>query len=140
MGLLDSILGAAAGQLGGQAAGANPILKLALQLIQNQQGGVQGLINQFTQAGLGQQAQSWVGTGANMSLSPDDLLRTLGGGGGGGGLQQMASQLGLNQNEAAGGLAQLLPELINQLTPNGKIENDVLEQGLSAIRGKFLNS
>ena len=130
MGLLDQVIGAL-GQSGG--SGQNPLLTLAMQLINNQPGGLQGLIERFMQAGLGQQAQSWVSTGQNLPISAEDLLKVLGGGQ----FQQLTQQAGLSNADAAGGLADLLPQVVDQLTPNGAVQNDVVEQGLSALRGKL---
>ena len=81
MGLLDQIAGALGGQVGG-GSGQNPMIQLVMQLLQNHPGGLQGLIEQFTRAGLGQQAASWVSTGQNLPISPEDLMKVFGGGGG----------------------------------------------------------
>jgi uncharacterized protein YidB (DUF937 family) len=135
MGLLDQVVGAVAGQLGASKADGNPLLQMVMQLIQNQPGGLQGLVEQFTRAGLGAQAQSWVGTGANQPVSPDDLLSALGGEGGQ--LGQLVSQLGLDRNEALGGLAQMLPQVVDKLTPNGRIETGGLEKGLGGLLDQF---
>ena len=137
MGLLDQVIGAVAGQIGNaQGGGAgNPLLQMVMQLIQNQPGGLQGLIEQFTRAGLGQQAQSWVSTGANLPVSAEDLMKVFGGSGGQ--LGQMMSQMGLDQNQAMGGLADMLPQVVDKLTPNGQIESGGLEQGLSALLNQF---
>lgn len=135
MGLLDQVLGTVAGQLGGNSAGGNPVMQLVLQLVRNHPGGLQGLVQQLTQGGLGQQAQSWVGTGENLPVAPDDLMQALGGGGGP--LGQILAQLGIDSRQAAGGLAQALPDVVNQLTPNGHIEADSVEQGLSSLLDRF---
>jgi uncharacterized protein YidB (DUF937 family) len=131
MGLLDQVLGALGQQAGG--SGQNQMLDLVMQLINSQPGGLQGLIERFAQGGLGQQAQSWVSTGQNLPISPEQLLKVLGGGP----LSQLTQQAGLSDADAAGGLADLLPRVVDQLTPNGAIQNDVVEQGLSALRGKL---
>lgn len=139
MGLLDQVIGAVAGQMGnaqGGGAAGNPLLQMVMQLIQNQPGGLQGLIEQFTRAGLGQQAQSWVSTGANLPVSAEDLMKVFGGNGGQ--LGQMMSQLGMDQNQAMGGLADMLPQVVDKLTPNGQVESGAgLEQGLSALLNQF---
>ncbi len=133
MGLLDQILSGALGQQqsGGQG---NATLQLVMQLVNNYPGGLQGLIQALTQSGLGQQAQSWVSTGTNLPISPDQIAAALGGGQ----LHGLARQLGMTQDQAAGGLADLLPHVVDQLTPNGAVQDDLVEQGLSLLRGKLM--
>ncbi|MBM3394364.1 MAG: DUF937 domain-containing protein [Betaproteobacteria bacterium] len=122
-------------QMGGGAAGQNPLLQVVMSLINNNQGGLQGLIEQSSKAGLGQQAQSWVSTGQNMPISAEQIMQVLGGQGGQ--LSQLTQQFGLSNEQAAGGLADLLPSVVDHLTPNGAIQNDVLSQGLEMLRGKL---
>lgn len=126
--LLNGALGGAQGQGGG-----NPLLSAVMGLIE-QQGGLGGLIAKFQSSGLGDQAASWVSTGANLPLNADQLQSALGSDT----LAQIASQLGVNASDASGSLAQLLPQVVDQLTPNGQIEGgDALQQGLSALGGLF---
>jgi uncharacterized protein YidB (DUF937 family) len=133
MGLLDQILSGALGQqqASGQGGGA---LELVMQLVNNYPGGLAGLLQAFTQSGMGQQAQSWVSTGANLPISPDQITAALGGGQ----LQNLARQLGMSQDQAAGGLADFLPQVVDHLTPNGALQDDVVEQGLSGLRRKLM--
>jgi uncharacterized protein YidB (DUF937 family) len=131
MGLLDQVIGALGQQSGG--SGQNQMLNLVMPLINSQPGGLQGLIERFMQAGLGQQAQSWVSTGQNLPISPEQLLKVLSGSQ----LQQLTQRAGLSDADAAGGLADLLPKVVDQLTPDGAIQNETVEQGLSALRGKL---
>ena len=135
MGLLDGILG---NLMGGaaygnpQAQGGNPLLQIALQMLQ-QNGGIQGLLARMQQAGLGAQAQSWIGTGQNQPISPDALSQLLGHGQ----LGQIAQQLGMSQQEVAGGLAQTLPDVVDKMTPQGQIpdnHNDLVEQALQILQ------
>ena len=130
MGLLDQITGALGGQMGG-GSGQNQMLQLVMQLLQNQPGGLQGLIDQFTRAGLGSQAASWVGTGQNLPISADDLMKVFGGGGQ---LQDMLSKFGMQQSEVMGGLAQMLPGVVDRLTPNGSVQDDMVAQGLDLLK------
>jgi uncharacterized protein YidB (DUF937 family) len=125
MSLLQSILGAAAGAMTGQPqAQANPLLQVALGLLSNGNaqggvgglGGLQGLMGLFQNKGLGDVIGSWVGTGQNSAISGDQLMQVLGSGQ----IGQIASQLGLSHGDAAGQLAQVLPGLIDQLTPHGQ--------------------
>lgn len=135
MSLLNSILGSALqSALGGgqQAAGGN-LVNMVLGMLQGGQGGaaggLQSIIGQLTKAGLGQQVQSWVGTGQNMPVSADQLAQAFGPGQ----MQQWAQQLGLNHEQTAGGLAAALPEIINHLTPNGQVPHTNELDGLMGM-------
>jgi uncharacterized protein YidB (DUF937 family) len=125
MSLLQSILGAAAGAMTGQQqTQSNPLLQVALSLLSNggAQGGVgglgglQGLLGLFQNKGMGDVIGSWVGAGQNSPISGDQLTQVLGSGQ----IGQIASQLGLSHGDAASQLAQVLPGLIDQLTPHGQ--------------------
>ncbi len=125
MSLLDNVLGALGG--GGQG-GASPLVNVLLQVLANSgagaqgggaAGGLGGLLSQFEQAGLGHVAQSWVGTGANLPISADQILSVLGGGGGP--LGQIAAQLGLSHQDAAHQVSQVLPQIVDRLTPQGQL-------------------
>ena len=135
MGLLDQLAGQVLGSLAGgaQGGGQSPLIQLVLNLIQNSEGGLGGLLSKLNQAGLGEQVASWVGTGQNLPVSADQLGQVLGGSGG---LGDIAAQLGLPQEAVAGQLAQLLPQVIDGLTPNGQVPDagaDLFGQGLSAL-------
>lgn len=113
MGLLDSLISTAASQLGGNSE-QNQALQLVMQLIQQNNGNVGGLIGQLQQGGLGDALQSWISQGGNQAVSGGDIEQALGGS-----LGQAASQVGLDQAQAGGLLAQFLPQIIDALTPNG---------------------
>jgi uncharacterized protein YidB (DUF937 family) len=133
MGLLDSVVGAALGGgqqqggllgslLGGQQGSAGGNLGALLPVItgmlgnDGQHGGLGGLLEKFNQAGLGDVANSWVGKGENVPISADQLSSVLGSGA----IGDIASKLGVGQSEAGGLLAQVLPSLIDKLTPDGQ--------------------
>jgi uncharacterized protein YidB (DUF937 family) len=103
MGLLDGVLGGLVG------AGIN-------QMIQ-QHGGVQGLVNQFEQKGLGGIAQSWVSTGPNQPVSPYQLQHVLGSDN----VAQFARKLNVSPEELLNKLSELLPEHVDKMTPGGVI-------------------
>ena len=132
MGLLDGLLGRALGGAtndGGMAA--NPLMQIALQLLQ-QNGGVAGVLDKFRQAGYADQADSWQSTGQNLPISGSSLQEVLGSGT----IGQIAQQLGLSHGEAAGGLAQVLPQIVDKLTPGGEVpenHNDMVEQALALL-------
>ncbi|WP_153129941.1 YidB family protein [Dechloromonas hortensis] len=133
MGLLDSMVGALAG---GQSGGNNALLETVLQLINNPQtGGLAGLVRSFQQGGLGEIVNSWVSTGANLPISPEQIQRVLGNSS----LQGLAAQLGVSPEQASGSLADLLPQVVDQLTPNGQVPQggDLMAQGLDLLKGKL---
>ncbi|HTS54992.1 MAG TPA: YidB family protein [Burkholderiales bacterium] len=133
MGLLDQITGALGQQAGGSGQ-ANQLMQMAVSLINSHPGGLQGLVQQFTQAGLGQQAQSWVSTGQNLPVSAEQITQVLGSGK----LQEIAAQLGIGHADAASGLANALPHVVDHLTPSGAVQNDLVQQGLSLLKGKLV--
>jgi len=113
MGLMDMV----GGLLGQGGQGQNPLVSAALGLIQNHPGGIQGLLGQFQEQGLGDQVASWIGTGANQGISAEQLQSVLGSDQ----LQQLASRFGLSQGDAASGLASALPQVVDQLSPQGSL-------------------
>lgn len=137
-GLLSGVLKSAVSGGGNQAAGAaggGQLLQAALQLLQ-QSGGLEGVVRQMASQGLGKEADSWVGTGQNMAVSPERLENVLGRDA----IGQMASKLGMSQKDMCGGLANVLPELVNQMTPQGKIPanaNDEVAQVLGKLAKGF---
>lgn len=137
MGLLDGLLGSVMGGMmgGGQQQAANPLLQIALQLLQ-QNGGLQGVLGKFQQAGYGDQVQSWVGTGQNLPIDAGALSQIFGQGQ----LGQIAQQLGVSHEEAAGQLAQALPQVVDRMTPNGQIpegHSDLVNEALAILaRGR----
>jgi uncharacterized protein YidB (DUF937 family) len=127
---LGSLLG---GLGGGQTQGAS-LLAAAMSLLQ-QNGGLPGVLESFRSSGMAQHADSWVSTGTNMPISPDQLQQALGSSS----IGNIASQLGLSQGQAGSAMAQILPELINQLTPGGQLPNDhadLIAKGLSMLTGR----
>lgn len=136
MGLLDQVAGAVGAMSGQQGEGGNALLNGILQLVNNPQtGGLSGLVQSFQNGGLGEIAKSWVSTGQNLPISADQIQSVLGNGQ----LQSLASQAGLDTNQLAGQLAELLPQVVDRLTPNGTIPegNDLMAQGMDLLKGKL---
>lgn len=122
MSLFNAVLGTLGNKAGlgqiAQIAGQNPaILQAAASLLSNQgAGGIAGLQDRFAQAGLADVAQSWIGTGENQTIAPEQIEGALGADLVG----QFAQKAGLGQGEASSLLAQMLPQLVDQMTPNGR--------------------
>jgi uncharacterized protein YidB (DUF937 family) len=110
-GLSDVLKGPLGGLLAGGAAGS--VIS----------GGLGDLLKQLQQGGHGETANSWVGTGANKAISPGDLANALGADQ----IDSLASRSGLSKDELLSGLSQYLPQVIDHLTPDGRLptENEV---------------
>ena len=136
MGLFDQLLGGIVGQLG-DSSQKNSLMELATSVIQSQPGGLGGLIQKFQSAGLGDHANSWVGTGANQPVSGDQVSGALGSAN----IAAMAQKLGINPQVASAGLAALLPVIIDQLTPKGQVDHNAdLGSTLAALKSKLMAS
>jgi uncharacterized protein YidB (DUF937 family) len=137
MGMLDGLLGSLMGGMTSDGTGGkqqSPLLLIALQMLQ-QNGGLQGVLGKFQQAGYGAQADSWVSTGQNQPISADALSQVLGQGQ----LGRIAQQLGMSQGEAAGGLASMLPQMIDKMTPQGEVPDDhqdIVAEALALLKSK----
>lgn len=135
MGLLDSVMNAASGMMNG-GQGSGNLLDAAVQLIKNNPDGLSGVVEQFRNGGLGEAVNSWVGTGENQPVSAESIQQVLGATQ----LGDIASRFGISSEQVSSGLATVLPELINQLTPNGTVDsgsNDLMEAGLNLLKGKL---
>jgi uncharacterized protein YidB (DUF937 family) len=107
MSILDGLMG---GLVGGSTAA------IVGHLIE-QHGGVQGIVSQFEQQGLGQTVRSWVGTGANQAVSAADIQQVFGADR----LNALAAKFGLDPQEVSQKLAAALPQVIDRLTPGGTV-------------------
>lgn len=131
-GLLSQVLGGVQG--GGRGAGGNPLEALAGAILggQGAQGGLGGLLSQLQSAGLGREADSWVSPGQNMSVDPGQLLDAFGRER----MQGLAQQNGMDLNEMLAGLSQQLPQVVDQLTPQGRLpQANELQDVLGALLG-----
>jgi len=138
MGVLGEMVKGLLGKAFGGGSSQNPLMDIVMGLITNpQSGGLQGLIQTFKEKGLGDAMSSWISTGKNQSVSGDQIQHALGSNI----IQQIAQQLGSSKSEVSGGLANLLPDIIDKLTPTGKLpEGDQLLQGLEMLKKNFLKA
>jgi uncharacterized protein YidB (DUF937 family) len=134
MGLFDSVVGAL-GQGGGGSGGQPDLMRIVMGLVQ-QAGGLEGLLTKLQQGGLGEAAASWVSTGQNMPVSGQQIEGALGGNL----LGPLAQQFGLDTGDLAGGLARMLPQVVDGLTPNGQLPpGGAGTQDLGGLLGSLLN-
>ena len=117
MGLLDS---------------ANAELARAVDSLIQKHGGVEGLVRQFENQGLGSVARSWVGKGENQPISSDQIHRALGYET----LQQLGAKLGVSPNEIAAKLSDILPKAVDKMTSKGSPQGRGLPQGRFPWTGK----
>ena len=80
-------------------------------------GGLGGLLSKLQQGGLGNLANSWVGSGQNQPVSPGQLGSALGPNI----IKTLAQQSGISEEELTKQLAQILPGVVDKLTPNGRL-------------------
>ena len=135
MGLLDQLAGQVLGAIGGQQ---DPVQQSALlgglMALVNNAGGVPALLQKLQASGMGDQVASWIGHGENQSVSGAQIKDALGEDA----VAQVAQQAGVAPEHAANGLAQLLPQIIDKLTPNGQMpDNALLQEGISLLKGKL---
>ena len=102
---------------GGQPSANQDLLSEVLGLVNSHPGGLGGLVQSLRQGGLGEAVNSWIGTGQNLPVSADRLQSILGDQR----VQALAARLGISPEDARAHLAQLLPAVIDHLTPNGQI-------------------
>ena len=141
MGMLDDLLGK---QLGGLAESAmrNPqVISAIVSLLSTKDasvggtGGLAGLVQAFQGKGMGDMMSSWVSTGPNPPATADQMASALGPDI----LSQFAAKAGVPQGEAGGLLAGLLPAVIDQLTPHGRVpESNDLESALGGLLSGLL--
>ncbi len=112
MALLDALIGGVVSAVAGDKA---PALNQFLQA----NGGVSGLAEKFQNGGAGELFGSWVGTGNNQPITADQINSVLGNAQ----VQDFAQKLGLDPKQASSFIAQALPKVIDQLTPNGTMDN-----------------
>jgi len=141
MGLLDSIVGQVSGALAGAAPGTAPaagqvhpgLLDVVTSMLSSEGGaggGLQGLVQRFEQQGLGHLVQSWIGTGHNLAITPEQVQAVIGEPH----IQALAQKLGLSTADITNQLAGLLPHAIDAATPGGApAQGSVLSEALNAF-------
>lgn len=134
MGLLDSIGGQLVNALQTQGGEAHhgALMDVVTALVNNPQtGGLAGLVQKFHQGGLGDVVASWISTGENLPVSGDQIVNVLGDGR----IQEIAQSLGLDPAAVSGHLAQILPQVVDKLTPNGSLPESGELGGLGGLLG-----
>ena len=111
MSLLDTV----SKMFGGETSGS-PIAAI-VQLLANHEGGTSGLMQNFQNNGLGNILSSWLGSGENQPISPDQVNRVFGNER----VAALAGKLGVSQDQASAKIAEYLPQVVDHLSPNGSL-------------------
>ena len=135
MGLLDDItqLAGVSGATGGNLTGNAALLQSVLGMLgsSGSGGGLGGVVQAFSHAGLGDIVSSWVGTGQNQPISAQQLQHGLGADR----LRDLAQAAGLTEEATAGALSGLLPTVVDKLTPEGNLpQSGQLDQLVSVLK------
>jgi uncharacterized protein YidB (DUF937 family) len=107
MGLFDGILGGVVGAE--MATVVNGLIE--------KHGGIQGIVSQLEEKGLGGTVRSWVGTGANQPITADQIHQAFGSDT----VKQLAAKIGMTPEDLAAKLSEILPQAIDKLTPGGAV-------------------
>jgi len=133
---MDQFSQLAGSLLGGQNQPASPLLKAVTEMMSQSGsgGGFAGIIEAFQQKGLGGIVASWISTGENQPITPAQIQQGLGNQT----LQQLATKAGISPDQAKSYLSELLPQLVDKLTPGGKVpEGGELDAVLTMLKSKL---
>jgi uncharacterized protein YidB (DUF937 family) len=132
MSLFDTI-GSLLGQSGGESNASVP--HALLGALADREGGLGGLVQQFENAGLGDTISSWIGSGENQPIAPEDVHNVLGADL----VQQIAAKTGLPVEQLLPQIAQHLPQLLDNITPNGEVPSgsNLLDAGLAFLKSRM---
>ena len=135
MGLFDEVAGGILKKVLSSQDSQGGLLEVIMGLLKSSEsGGLQGLAETFNEKGLGELMSSWIGKGENLPISPEQIQHVLGSSQ----IRQIAEKLGVSPDEASSGLAEMLPQLVDKLTPEGSLPSqDLLHQGLGMIADKL---
>ena len=132
MGLLDTIAEKVKSVRPGTGQESG-LMDVVMDLVNNPEtGGIQGLIKTFQDKGLGNIIASWISTGPNLPISAEQIQSVFGNAK----IQAIAQQIGMDPQTASSGIANLLPTVIDKLTPNGTVpEGGMLEKLMAQLKG-----
>ncbi|MEO1061668.1 MAG: YidB family protein [Actinomycetota bacterium] len=110
------------------------LLEAATEVVSGQGSGLSDLLGRLSSGGLGAQVQSWIDNDPNVRVSGRDIRRAAGDVA----VERIAARAGVSRRQAAGGLATLLPTLVDQLSPNGELlSGDGLQSALASALGEL---
>lgn len=116
MGLFDSLAGSVLSNMGGDKGA---MVQIAMDLFK-QNGGLEGVLAKFKQAGFEQQVASWVSQSSNLPISAEQIIQVLGQDS----IAAIAQKLSLSATDVSAKIAEYLPQAVDKMTPNGKVEGN----------------
>ena len=134
MSFFDEVRDKVVGAIGGMKGEHSGLIDSVMGMVTDKEsGGLAGLVNTFKERGLGDIISSWISTGRNLPISNDQVQQGIGKEQ----IQQLAEKMGLSPDDAKSRLAELLPDIIDKLTPEGKIpEGGFFEKTLDTFKKK----
>jgi uncharacterized protein YidB (DUF937 family) len=128
-------LGDVAGAMLGGSGGKGQLLRVLLGMLASGKfGGLDGLLNKFNNNGMQNQLASWVSTRENEPVSPVQVEQALGADT----VKEIAQQAGMDQTEAAQGLSEIIPQLVDKVTPTGVMpQQDIVSDAISKLSQRF---
>jgi uncharacterized protein YidB (DUF937 family) len=134
MGLFDTLAGSVRDAIGAGGTHSGLAGEVLTMIGGGQGGGLAKLVRAFEGNGLGSIAQSWISTGQNLPISPDQIAGVLGSAQ----IAQLGARFGLSPEDVASHLSRMLPRIVDALTPHGSIPDaDALQEGLSLLRQRL---
>jgi uncharacterized protein YidB (DUF937 family) len=135
MGLFDNVVKAATGTAPAADGSQSSLASAALSMLSSC-GGISGLLQQFNSKGLGNIVSSWISTGQNLPITREQLQSGLGEEQ----IKAIAAKAGISPEAANAGLAQILPQMVDRLTPNGQVpQGDLMSTGMELLKGKLFS-
>lgn len=138
MSLFDT-LAASFGDASSGGGGSGGLMGTAMDFINKQPGGLNGLIQRFHDEGAGDIVSSWIGTGENQSIDPQTLTNVLGSDR----VTELAEKFGMSSDQLSGLLSMVLPGVVDRATPDGqvpadgKVDANTLSGALGGLSGLF---
>lgn len=139
MSLFDTLAALAQPSSEEGGSGSSGLMGMALDFINKQPGGLNGLIQRFHDEGAGDIVTSWISTGENLDIDPQTLTKVLGSEQ----VQGLAEKVGMSSEQLSGLLAMFLPGIVDRATPTGEVPADGqlsqenLQSSLSGLAGLF---
>jgi uncharacterized protein YidB (DUF937 family) len=120
MSILNEVVTKATAMVGDKAQPAIGLLNPLIEYLHRPEiGGVPGLVQKFEKAGLGPQIQSWIGSGKQLPITPDDVIHVFGSTD----ISSLAAKAGIPTEQAAQQIAELLPQAVSNFAPSAKLSN-----------------